>query len=257
MELAEMAARLDERLRTAAYSDVDASANGVQIGPTRSGREIERVAFAVDAAQATARAAAERGADALVAHHGVVWGGLDRVTGATYDRVTAFTDRDLALYVSHLPLDGHPELGNAARLGDGVGLVETDAFGTSGGEPLGRFGRFPESVAVETAVDRVTAALPAGDHPVRSFAFGPDEVRSVAILTGSGADWVEEAADRGADLFVTGEGKQQLYHAAREAGVNVVLGGHYRTEVGGVRALAEVVAEWGLETEWIDHPTGL
>ena len=69
MRLSEYAGRLDEELDTAAYADVDASANGVQVGPDDAG--VERVAFAVDAAAATIEAAADANADVLVAHHGI------------------------------------------------------------------------------------------------------------------------------------------------------------------------------------------
>ncbi|MFW6045295.1 MAG: Nif3-like dinuclear metal center hexameric protein, partial [Natronomonas sp.] len=46
-------------------------------------------------------------------------------------------------------------------------------------------------------------------------------------------------------------------HEAREVGLNIFLAGHYATETFGVRALESLVAEWGLETTFIDHPTGL
>ncbi|MFC6766235.1 Nif3-like dinuclear metal center hexameric protein, partial [Natrinema soli] len=46
MQLSSVAERLDAELGTADYADVDASANGLQIGPEEA--EIERVAFAVD-----------------------------------------------------------------------------------------------------------------------------------------------------------------------------------------------------------------
>jgi len=86
-----------------------------------------------------------------------------------------------------------------------------------------------------------------------TFDFSDD----VAVVTGSGVDWLGEAADAGVDALVTGEGKQQVYHEAREAGVSVFLGGHYATETFGVERLAELVSEWGVETTVLSHPTGL
>src|SRR5699024_1956021 len=54
--------RLDDRLDTADYADLDASANGLQVaGPD----EIDHAAFAVDAATETAERAVDAGADAL------------------------------------------------------------------------------------------------------------------------------------------------------------------------------------------------
>jgi len=113
MDLSDIVTKYDERLRVDDYED--AATNGLQVGPEDA--NVERVAFAVDAATATIDEAVEWGADLLVVHHGIVWGGIDAVTGREHDRVRALLDGDCALYAAHLPLDGHPELGNAARLG--------------------------------------------------------------------------------------------------------------------------------------------
>jgi dinuclear metal center YbgI/SA1388 family protein len=254
MECSAFAARLDDELRTDAYADLDASANGLQVG---GADEIDHVAVAVDAAVATAEAAVAAGADVLVTHHGLVWGGLDRVTGRTYDRLAPLFANDLALYVSHLPLDGHPDLGNAAGLADELGLDGREPFGALGPEHVGLRGRTPEPVPASDLAARLERTLDTGDGAVRHLDFGPETVRDVAVVTGSGADWLDEAAAAGVDAFVTGEGKGKLYHEAREAGVGVYLAGHYATETFGVRAVADLVAGWGLETTVIDHPTGL
>ncbi len=252
MDLDSVVARLDDRLRTDAYADLDASANGLQVdGPD----EVERAALAVDAARATAETAVERGADLLVAHHGMVWDGLDRVTGRTHSRLAPLFAGDCALYVSHLPLDGHPELGNAAGVCDVLEADSREPFGSFGTETVGLRGRVDEQ-PVDTLVDRLESEL-APERGVYLLPFGPETVERVAVVTGSGADLLGEAVEAGAGLFVTGEGKQQVYHEAREAGVNVALAGHYATETFGVRAVGDLLAEWGVETTWIDHPTGL
>jgi dinuclear metal center YbgI/SA1388 family protein len=255
MQCSEIAARLDEELDTAAYADVDASANGLQVGPADV--PVDHVAFAVDAAQATVDEAAEAGADLLVTHHGLSWGGIERITGSAYQRVAPLIEDELALYVSHLPLDGHQELGNAAGLAELLDLGNRAPFGTHGGEYIGQRGRTPEPTTLAELTATLDEALDTGGHPIRTLDFGPSQIRDVAIVTGSGADWLDDAVDAGADVLVTGEGKQQVYHEAREAGIHVVLGGHYATETFGVRSLRDLVADWGLETTVVDHPTGL
>ncbi|MFB6171018.1 MAG: Nif3-like dinuclear metal center hexameric protein [Haloarculaceae archaeon] len=255
MELPEFCARLDEELRTADYADVDASANGLQVGPDEG--TVDVAAFAVDAAIETVERAVAADADVLVAHHGVVWGGLDRVTGRPFDRVAPLVRNDCALYVSHLPLDGHQRLGNAAGVGDVLGLDDRAPFGDHGGETIGQRGRLPEPAAVDDLAATLREALDTGDGTVQVLPFGSGPVEDVAIVTGSGADWLDEAVAAGADCLVTGEGKQQVYHEAREAGLDVVLAGHYATETFGVRSLQELAGEWGLETTYVDCPTGL
>ncbi|WP_280587834.1 Nif3-like dinuclear metal center hexameric protein [Halorubrum sp. Boch-26] len=258
MQLSEYARRLDDELDTAAYADVDASANGVQIGPDDA--EVERVAFAVDAAQATIEAAGEADADVLVVHHGISWGGFDRLTGSTYDRVEALIERDLALYVSHLPLDGHADLGNAAGVAGAVGLDDREPFGGIGPVTIGTIGGLdaPRSAeSIREALDDFEGQPDGEASPTRVLDFGPDEIERVAVVTGSGVDWLDEAVEAGADALITGEGKGKAYHEAREAGITVFLAGHYATETFGVRSLKSLSAEWGLETEYVSHPTGL
>ncbi|GAB7093958.1 Nif3-like dinuclear metal center hexameric protein [Halolamina litorea] len=255
MDRATLFDRLDEELRTDAYADVDASPNGLQVG-SREG-ELERVAFAVDAAEATIEAAVEAGADVLVAHHGLVWGGIERVTGRELGRIAPLIRNDVALYVSHLPLDGHPTLGNAAGLADLLDLAARESFGEVGPETAGLLGERDEPIRVGTLAELLADELDTGGEGVQTLAFGPEEVERVAVLTGSGVDWIDEAVDAGADALLTGEGKQQVYHEAREAGINVLLAGHYATETFGVRSLQALVEDWGVETTYVDHPTGL
>ena len=254
MELSEFVTRLDDRLDTTAYSDVDASANGLQVGPADT--DVAHAAFAVDAAVATIQDAVESGADVLVTHHGLSWGGIERVTDRQYDRIAALVEGDLALYVSHLPLDGHPTLGNAAGLAERLGLRDTEAFGSLGPVTVGRQGRLPTAHPLDELVSTLAGTLE-DDAALRTLAFGPDDVEDVAIVTGSGVDWLGEAVAADADVLITGEGKQQVYHEAREAGINVVLAGHYATETFGVQRLRELAADWGLETSYHSHPTGL
>jgi dinuclear metal center YbgI/SA1388 family protein len=258
MKLSEYVDRLDDRLDTAAYADVDASANGLQVGPEDA--EVERVAFAVDAAQATIEAAAEADADALVVHHGLSWGGIERVTGRVHDRIAALVEHDVALYVSHLPLDGHQELGNAAGVADAIGLAEREPFGEMGPVTIGTIGetRDPRSAdAIRETLDGFEGQPDGEAAPTEVLDFGPEAIERVAVVTGSGVDWLDEAVAAGADALITGEGKQQAYHDAREAGITVFLAGHYATETFGVRALQSLTEDWGVETTYLSHPTGL
>jgi len=291
MDCIEICERFDDRLGVEAYAGIDASANGLQVGPgdsevernetstqesgatasseverseastQRSGvtenREVEHVAVAVDAAVETIDRAREVGADLLVVHHGLFWGdGITSVTGKSRRRLAPLLEDDLALYAAHLPLDGHQDLGNAAGLADVLDLRNRAPFGDLGGEYVGQRGRLAATTAEELR-EHLAAELDTGDAPVRTLDFGPEEITDVAIVTGSGTDWIEEAARKGMDALVTGEGKQAAYHRAKECGLTVVLAGHYATETFGVEALGGLAAEWGLETTVIDCPTGL
>ncbi|MEF8856481.1 MAG: Nif3-like dinuclear metal center hexameric protein, partial [Haloplanus sp.] len=190
----------------------------------------------------------------LLVHHGLAWGGFDRLTGLHYDRIEPLVENDIALYVSHLPLDGHQELGNAAGIAELLGLDDREPFGEYGTEYVGTRGTAAEPYEVDGLANLLDREL---DTETRVLGFGPNEIEEVGIVTGRGVDWIEAAAESGLDALITGEGKHESYHEARDLGVNVVLAGHYATETFGVRALGRVAEEWGLETTYIDHPTGL
>jgi len=87
---------------------------------------------------------------------------------------------------------------------------------------------------------------------------GPDQIKSVLVVTGGAGSEVARAAALGVDAFVTGEGPHWSYTAAEELGVNLFYGGHYATETFGVKALAaHLSGKTGLPWSFLDHPTGL
>lgn len=253
MNLHDLDRRLSEYLDLAAVASIDRSRNGLQVA--RRSTEVRRVAFAVDASLETFRRAAAAGADALVVHHGLLWADPLVLTGSAYERVRFLVEHDLALWAAHLPLDLHPEVGNNALLARQLGLVDVQPFGLYHGVLVGCKGRLPSPLPLE----RLAAAL--GDdtsHPVTTLAFGPAEVRTVGIVSGDSPLDVEQAVREGLDAFVTGEPAHQVFHYCREEGINALFAGHYRTETHGPRALAAWLARGtGLETAWIDAPTGL
>ncbi|MDZ7747261.1 MAG: Nif3-like dinuclear metal center hexameric protein [Halobacteriales archaeon] len=253
MQLSEFTERLDAELQVDQWAGADYAVNGLQVGPELA--EIEHVAFAVDGVVETFEQAAAAGADALVVHHGISWGGIDRVTGKEYERVQTLLDEDIALYAAHAPLDAHADYGNAAQLCDRLGLDIVAPFGENGPGHAGQRGH--AAMPFTTAELRDELAQLEGADDVQVLDFGPDELSDIAVLTGSGTDWLDEARDLGVDALVTGEGKQPAYHEAKEAGISVFLAGHYATETLGVKALQSLVEEWGLDTTYISHPTGL
>lgn len=248
--LAELVRYMDERLGIEGIRDWKNALNGLQV--SNSG-EVRRIAAAVDASQATIRAAIERGCDLLVVHHGLFWGGNLPVTGSRYRRLKMLLEADVAVYGAHLPLDVHPELGNNAILTRELGLEPSGTFAPHEGRDVGVTAEC--DLPRDELLDRLRQAL---NGEVRIVAGGPAMVRRVGILTGSGGSVVDVAAAAGVDTLITGEGAHHSYIDAMEAGINLVFGGHYATEVFGVRALAaDVAGRFGLSWHFIDSPTGM
>jgi len=250
MDLTELVSYLDGYLRVAAVPDAPHAVNGLQVANRGT---VSRVAVAVDLCEATVRLAAEQGADLLLVHHGLFWGGLQPLTGRAYRRVASLFANDIALYSAHLPLDLHPEVGNNAVLARQLGVSLRGDFGEEYGVRIGRWGEIDVS---RHALERRLATL-MGSAP-RLMAFGPERVQRVGIVTGAAGSMIAQAADAGLDTFVTGEGPHHTFFDAEELKLNVFYAGHYATETVGVKALAEHLhARFHLPCTFLDHPTGL
>jgi putative NIF3 family GTP cyclohydrolase 1 type 2 len=87
---------------------------------------------------------------------------------------------------------------------------------------------------------------------------GPRRIARLAIVSGAGADYLEEASATGADALLTGEAPERAMAEAHERGLHLFVAGHYATETLGIRALGERLAErFHLEHVYLDVPNPL
>ena len=223
----------------------DSCVNGLQVpGPA----EVQRIASGVSAHVELFERAADAGAELLLVHHGLFWGaGIRSIDATLHGRLKVLFAAEMALAAYHLPLDAHPELGNAARLAARLGVeIEGPFLG------FGVGARPSAPLPLAELVERVEAAT--GREPL-VFAEGPDPVRRIAIATGSAGHDLILAARDGYDAYLTGEPEEPTLHTARELRITFVAAGHYATERLGVQALAELLArEFGLEWEFLEIP---
>jgi dinuclear metal center YbgI/SA1388 family protein len=241
---------LDEYLDIPGFPDYPGAINGLQVeGPAHVGR----IAVAVDTSEASIAAAVKEGADLLLVHHGLFWGGAAPVTGRRFRRLAALIRGHVALYSAHLPLDAHPEVGNCAVLAREMGFEPRERFGAFEAHDIGFAVEADESI--EDLRERMANVL---GGPVQLLPGGPERAGRVGIVTGGGGSFLEAAAREGIDTLITGEVNHHAFVDAMELGVNVLLGGHYRTETWGVRSLARRLEEkFGLSWAFVDLPSGL
>jgi dinuclear metal center YbgI/SA1388 family protein len=248
--LNEVVEYMNTLLRCAEIPDYSGALNGLQV---ENSGTVARIAASVDASQASIDAAVAAGADLLLVHHGLFWDGNQPLTGRRYRKVRSLLSADAALYAAHLPLDVHPEIGNNALLARELKIEVAGRFGDYKGEPLGVWGHL--EISREALAARLDSILGAR---VRLIPGGTERVRKVGIITGGAGGMIEAAREAGLDAFITGEGSHHHYFDAREGEINLFLGGHYATEVWGVKSLArQLAARFELPWQFIDQPTGL
>jgi dinuclear metal center YbgI/SA1388 family protein len=239
-----------ERLRPDDYRD--SAINGLQVAGTP---DIERLAVAVSTSIRTLTAADEWGADALLVHHGLLWGNrVVPLTGVLAGRLRILFQKDINLIAYHLPLDGHDEIGNNVLLARRLGLTVVDRFAAASGLPLGVIAQAGEDLQLGTLAQTIRAELQY--QPVIVGAADLDlKVSRVGIVTGSGYDCVAEAAGFGCQALITGEIREPTMAEARELGIAVIAAGHEATERYGVQALAaELSQRFGVQFRYFHDP---
>ena len=251
MQRDELIAYLDNYLHIREIADY--GPQGLQVEAEAD--SVARIALAVDTSPATIAAAADWGAEMLLVHHGIFWGGAQPIAGPFGRRVRLLLKHNIHLYAAHLALDAHPEVGNNAVLARMLGVAVESWWCAPKGTPIGVLGRLAEPVGLGEVVTAVNHHL---STSARVLAHGSDRVQTVAIVSGFGADKVEAAQQLGADVFLTGETSHAHFWAASDVGMNVIFAGHYATETVGVKALgAHLTEKFGIETRFFDFPTGM
>ncbi len=248
--LSQIVSYADEHLRVREIDDWPNALNGLQV---ENSGVVTRIGAAVDASTRTIDLAIEHGVNLLIVHHGLFWPGLQPITGGRRRMLERIFQHDLALYSAHLPLDLHSVLGNNAQLASTLGFENTEPFFETKGQCLG--------LKAQMQISRDDLARRLADSlgvPAKIFASGPEQAKSIGLITGGAGSEIYDVAREGIDTFITGEAPHWAAVAAEELGVNLLLGGHYATETFGVKALAAHLSDrFNLTWEFIDSPTGL
>ena len=208
---------LDRELEVSKFDDV--SNNGLQVA---GADDVRKVAFAVDASLESVRAAADCGAQLLVVHHGISWGGgIKRLTGGIFEVVKSAIENGVALAAYHLPLDASKKHGNNYELARFLGLKDLKPAFPYHGNVIGVTGVNQQGV-------------------------------KIGVCSGGAGEFAEEAKELGCELYITGEASWGEVIAAENCGMEMVCAGHYLTETFGVKALARAMkAKLGVATEFL------
>jgi len=248
--VSEIVSYANDFLRIREINDWDNALNGLQI---ENSGNATRIGAAVDVSTRVLEAATKQNVDLLIVHHGLFWSGLQPVTGVLRRQLELAFESNIALYSAHLPLDLHPQVGNNAQLAAALGLKSNQPFFEEKGQLIGV--KAHTSLPRDELDRKLQKAL---DGPVKAFMFGQKKTGTIGIITGGAGSEIHKVAQEGINTFITGEGPHWAAVAAEELGMNLLLGGHYATEVFGVKALAlHLSKRFKIPWAFIDCPTGM
>lgn len=256
VRLRDVISTLDTTLEIDRFRDY--GPNGLQV---EGSQEVDTIVTGVSASMELFEQAAAVGADLIVVHHGLIWGGgLSSITGSIARRLRYLLANGISLAAYHLPLDKHPRLGNNVGLCDALGLgPQRDSFGDVRGHALGASGSWPAPITRPEALQRISTGVLGGAQPQFVFPHGPEVVRKIGLCTGAASDLLEDAVTHGCDLFLTGELAERSGALAKELQITLVAAGHHATEVFGPQRVADELRMGfpALDVRFIDIPSPL
>ena len=226
----------------------DYGPQGLQV---EGARDVLSVVTGVSACMELFYAAKERGAQMVMVHHGMFWDNEPRVVkGSLKKRLAFLLENNISLAGYHLALDRHEESGNNIQLVKALGLVEPTPFGRYGDKSIGYMAQTKEPLPVENFIEMVRHKI---NPDSRHYYFGADKIEKVAIISGGAPEIVREAVEKKADLYLTGEETEWIYHFAKEESIHYVAAGHHATERFGIKALGEIIGKkFDVDVEFVD-----
>ena len=196
-------------------------------------QKVEKILVALDPFYDVCQEAVEQGADLLVCHHPMFFGGTKSVTDETEDGRSAMLmiQNRMACIAMHTNLDAAPGGVNDC-LAQALGLQDISVMLPAGTTPegdhygLGRVG-YLDTCSLQDFLVSVKEKL--GCDGIRYCDSGRP-VNKVAVGGGACAGFAAQAAAMGCDTFITGDCRYNQFQDAKVAGLNLIDAGHFWTE---------------------------
>lgn len=182
--------------------------------------EVTKAVVALDITKEVVAEAVRKNAQLIISHHPVIFNPIKSVNSDSV--VYKLAENKIGALCLHTNLDLSPEFGVNTCLADAVG-VKNYAF--ADGECM-LIGELENEIPAKEFAKNVKNAL--NCKGLRYVDNG--NVKTVAMCSGSGGEYVELAKEYNADVLLTGEIKHHEILLANELGLSVIDAGHFKTE---------------------------
>ena len=206
---------------------------GLQIGSLED--KLQGVLVALDVTEAVLWEAVDHGLNSIVTHHPLIFRPIKKLddSRAALRCVKLAAQMDLNILSFHTNLDAtegglNDQLAKILKLQKLKPLIPSAEKQGNSKSGLGRLGQIRKT-SLQDFVAQTARTLQLKN--LRYVGKPGQSLQKVAVMTGSGGDFVAQALDAGADVLVTGDVK---YHQALDAqadGMAIVDIGHYAGEI--------------------------
>ena len=189
--------------------------------------DVNGILLALDITYEVIMEAKAKGANLIISHHPIIYGGLDCITTSTAaGRIChALIKNSMSAICAHTNLD-IAKGGVSDCFAEAIGLL--DIKGVNDNAML-RVGELRAAMDVNEFALHVKENV--GAERVRVSGRLHDKISKVAVLGGSGGEFFMDAFKTGADIFVVGSAKQHEGLAVDTMNFCMMDAGHYETEV--------------------------
>lgn len=209
--------------------------------------EVHKVLCTLDVTEVALKYAAENGFDTVISHHPMIFRPIGAVTPENHvSRKAIFAlQNNINVFSFHTRFDTMPG-GINDLLAEKLGLQNVRVFG-DGEDDTGRIGELCTEVSINDFCQQLKNVL--GCDTV-SYSKRKDTVKTVAVLGGSGKDFIKGAKAAGADVLVSGELGYNNMSEAAEMGISLVEAGHFFTENIACKWFSDLLCSLGIENAY-------
>lgn len=202
---------------------------GLMVGDRE--KEVKKVLVALDCTLKVVQEAKDNNVDLIITHHPLIFRRPNNITTDTLQgkKIIELIKNDISLYSSHTNLDSAKKGLNDSIPGllgyDTSEILETNKRDSEAG--LGRLVTLEQATTLEDIINKVKATFNINNLRVVK---GKDEVNKIAIINGSGQDFIGRAISKGADCIITGDTTYHFASDYKEMGINIIDAGHFASE---------------------------
>ena len=202
---------------------------GLMVGDKN--KEVKKVLLALDCTLKVIEEAKKENVGLIITHHPLIFKRPSSITTDTLQgkKIIELIKNDISLYSSHTNLDSVENGLNdtiVSILGfDNSKILEKNKRDDKAG--LGRIVSLKESIQLEDLISKIKKSLNINNLRVVK---GKDKVNKIAIINGSGLDFIGKAVALGADCIITGDTTYHFASDYKEMEISILDVGHFASE---------------------------
>ena len=198
----------------------------------RGDKAVNRIMVALDATMEVVKAACDEKCDMLITHHPLIFSGMKSVTKEHFigKRVFDLIQNDICYYAMHTNFD---VMGMADAVADQLELEKCRVLDITyqdeiSEEGIGRVGELSRTMSLEEFAHYLKEKCQVTG--MRIFGDPGKLVDTVALVPGSGKDYISVAMSQKADVFITGDLGHHHGLDSLEQNLALIDAGHYGLE---------------------------